>query len=265
MHNLPNKVVILARGLGTRLRAEAAGVDLSLEQQRVAAAGIKALIAVQGDRTLLDLIYENVVAAGFSEVCLVIGPEHDAIREHCAKNGFRVSFAVQQNALGTANALLAAEELVRGEEHFLVINSDNLYPVACLGKLRDTAEPAMLAFDRKALIANSNIPAERIAKFATIDIDEAGSLRKIVEKPDNVPADSSVSMNAWLFDRSIFEACRAIDRSARGEYELTTGVQYAIDHLGLRIKAIKVKAGVLDLSNRSDIRSVAQMLARSVE
>jgi hypothetical protein len=38
-------------------------------------------------------------------------------------------------------------------------------------------------------------------------------------------------------------------------------VQWAIDHLGARIRAIPVRAGVLDLSQRADIPAVAERLA----
>jgi len=257
---LSTKAVILARGLGTRMRSEVAGLDLSPEQKSIAGAGIKTLIPFANGRTLLELIIENIMAAGFSDVCLVIGPEHGAIREFCVFKGLAVRFSIQIEPLGTANAVLAAEGFVETDELFLVVNSDNLYPVDSLRRLRESDRPAMLAFEREALIEKSNIPAERIANFATVDIDAAGSLRRIVEKPDSVGPGSFVSMNAWLFSRSIFEACRAIGPSERGEYEITAAVQFAIDELGEDFVAVKTNEGVLDLSSRSDIESVSRSL-----
>lgn len=254
--------MILARGLGTRMRAETVGVELTPEQERIAGAGIKALVPVANGKTLLELIVENLAAAGFTDPCLVIGPEHDAIREYCSAKGIIVTFATQIEAKGTADAVLAAEKCVDTNELFLVVNSDNLYPVESLRRLRETGRPAMLAFERETLIAKSNIGAERIAKFATVEIDFQGFLLQIVEKPERVDADSSVSMNAWLFSRAIFEACRNIGPSERGEYEITTAVQYAIDTLGLQLSAVKTDEGVLDLSSRSDIAGVSKFLER---
>lgn len=260
MHRSPVKAVILARGLGTRMRAEAAGVALTAEQESIASAGIKALIPVAGGKTLLELIIGNLNAAGFTDICMVIGPEHDAIRDYCAAKGIAVSFAVQQEPRGTADAVLAVEGLIAGDELFLVVNSDNLYPVESLRRLREAGGSAMLAFDRCALIEKSNIPADRIAKFATVEIDDNGNMQRVVEKPDIVTADSLVSMNAWLFSPEIFNACRAIGPSTRGEYEITTAVQYAIDHLGEKFAAVRSAEGVLDLSSRADIASVARFL-----
>ena len=242
------------------MRAGVAEVEITPEQQRFAGAGIKALISVADGKTLLELILENLTSAGFNEVCLVIGPEHDAIRDFCSAKELDIRFAVQDKPLGTADAVIAAEGCVAANELFLVVNSDNLYPVNSLRRLRETNRPAMLAFEREALIEQSNIASERIAGFATVDIDEAGLLRRIVEKPDIVSSGSFVSMNAWLFSPSIFDACRSIERSERGEYEITAAVQYAIDKLGEEFVAVKTDEGVLDLSSRADIKGVSKFL-----
>ena len=259
MSELTKKAVILARGLGSRMRAESSGVTLTAKQSRIADAGIKALMPVAGDKTMLELILDSLSAAGFDHVCLVIGPEHSAIRDFCSDNNLDVRFAIQVEPRGTADAVLAAKECVGGEL-FLVVNSDNLYPVESLRALREINRPAMLAFERKALISLSNIPEDRISKFATTEIDGSGFLRRITEKPDHVDAGSFVSMNAWLFSPLIFEACRAIGPSERGEYELTSAVQYAIDKLGEEFFAVKTAAGVLDLSSRADIETVTDFL-----
>ncbi len=256
------KAVILARGLGTRMRAAAADAPLSAEQAAVAATGVKALMPFSDGRTVLDLITERLRLAGFSQICLVIGPEHEAIRSYCRDRGLDVDFAVQQEALGTADAVLAAEEWVGEDELFAVVNSDNLYPVEVLQRLRDANRPAMPAFEREGLVAESNVPEERIAKFATVETDASRRLVSVIEKPEEVASDSLISMNAWLLPRAIFQACRSIEPSVRGEYEITSAVQYAIDEMGVAFDVFRVRAGVLDLSNRSDIAAVERMLER---
>lgn len=243
------------------MRADKPGTALTDEQQRIADAGIKALIPLANGKTLLEMVLANVVDAGFSDVCLVIGPEHGAIRDYCNENGIDVKFVVQEEARGTADAVLAAESAVGGEL-FLVVNSDNLYPVESLRRLCETNRPAMLAFEREALIERSNIAADRIARFATVEIDDDGNLRGIIEKPELVNPRSFVSMNAWLFSPEIFAACRAIEPSpVRKEYEITAAVQFAIDHLGVEVAAVKTDEGVLDLSDRADIENVGRILA----
>jgi len=48
--------------------------------------------------------------------------------------------------------------------------------------------------------------------------------------------------------------------SARGEYEIPLAVQWAIDHHGLRPRALPFHLPVLDLSRRGDIANVTERL-----
>jgi len=258
------KAVVLARGLGTRMRA--ADPHAPGGAMPAADAGVKAMIAV--GRPFLDYLLGALADAGFREICLVIGPEHDIIRDHVRALDPRrvaVSFAVQEQAVGTADALLAARAFA-GDTSVLVVNADNYYPVEVLTAMRTLGEPGLPAFGRAALLRDSNLTPERIRAFAWLDIDRDGYLARIVEKPgDALPApdagDVSVSMNCWRFEAGIFRACRDVPKSARGEFELPEAVQYGIGSLGLRFRAVPFHVGVLDLSSRGDIAEVARRLA----
>jgi dTDP-glucose pyrophosphorylase len=72
-----------------------------------------------------------------------------------------------------------------------------------------------------------------------------------------------VSMNLWGFDAGIFDPCRTVPPSSRGELELPVAVQHAIDSYGRRFRAVPMDAPVLDLSSRADIASVAEALANA--
>ena len=261
------KAVILARGLGTRMRKADEGAVLDAEQSAVADQGMKAMIPI--GRPFLDYVLSALADADCGDVCLVIGPEHTSIREYYEQanrlNRVRVSFAIQERPIGTANALLAVEAFA-GADRFLVLNADNYYPVAAYAALRDLGEPGLIAFDRDALVADGHIPPDRIRRYALLDIGADGYLRRIAEKPDEATARAMagtpyVSMNVWCFDSGIFEACRTVAPSARGELELPLAVQHAIDRYGKRFRAVPMRASVLDLSSRADIAGVAARLA----
>jgi glucose-1-phosphate thymidylyltransferase len=260
------RALILARGLGTRMRRAAVGAVLDEAQARTADSGVKGMIPV--GRPFLDFVISALADAGFSDVCLVIGPEHHAIRDYYSREAslsrVRVAFAVQQQPNGTADAVAAAESFVAGGE-FLVINSDNYYPVSVLQAVRRLPGPGLPGFERKALSSDGNIDDERVSRYAVLRVDANGLLEDIVEKPDaeawaRTPADALISMNCWRFGASIFEAVRCIGRSPRGELELADAVKVAI-RAGERFHVVRVKAGVLDLSERGDIPSVARRLA----
>jgi glucose-1-phosphate thymidylyltransferase len=255
---------------------QAACVDAA--QSRVADSGLKAMIPFR--RPFLDYILSSLADAGCLDICLVIGPEHDAVREYYERTSpperVRVAFAIQPQARGTADAVLSAESFAQ-EAPFLVLNADNYYPVDVLRALVALDGPGLPAFRRSTLIEQSNIDAERIRSFALLTVDETGTLVDILEKPD--PAtfaryfgddaidgrhrihDVRVSMNCWRFGPSIFTACRSIELSPRGELELPNAVRYAVRVMGERFRAIPVDAGVLDLSRREDIAEVERRLS----
>ena len=263
------KVVILARGLGTRMRKRDESTKLPEDQAAAADTGLKAMIPMAtGDgRPFVDYLLSALADAGFTEVCLVIGPEHLAVRHHYEREAvpsrITVRFALQERALGTANAVLSAEEFA-ADESFAVINSDNYYPAEALNALRATAEPAIVGFDRDALVKLGNVPPERTARFGALDIDSEGYLRRILVAPtgEMLRAGKPIysSMNCFLFTKGIFGVCREVPLSTRGEYELPQAVHLAIDREAMRFKVVKVSAPVLDMSSRADIARVAEHL-----
>lgn len=258
--------VILARGLGTRMRHADAGAALDADQQRVAAAGLKAMIPDSAGRPFLDHLLTALADVQVSRVVLVVAPDHEAIGAHFAARPPRrvtLEYAIQAEPRGTADALLAAASLV-GDRPFLVQNADNLYPTAALRALVTLGEPGLVAFARDALLADGLIQAERIGAFALLDIDRRGYLRGLVEKPDAatvamMPGDAWVSMNLWRFDRTIFPACRRVAPSPRGELELPAAVQASIAD-GHRFRAVTFRGSVLDLSAPGDVAAVAARL-----
>jgi glucose-1-phosphate thymidylyltransferase len=261
------KAVILARGLGTRMRAADESVALGEDQAAAAESGAKAMMPV--GRPFLDYVLSALADAGFTDVCIVVAPEHKEMRDyyttHTVPRRIRISFAVQSAAIGTADAVLAAEEFAAGEP-YVVLNSDNYYPAEVLAQLRNASGAAAVAFSREGLLHGGNVAPERIAAYAVLDIGNDGLLKHIFEKPADAELltrgqDVRVSMNCWRLTSEFFRACRDVQPSPRGELELPLAVQYAIDILGMQFSVIYADAPVLDLSRRADIPRVAALLA----
>jgi len=258
------KIVVLARGLGTRMRRDT-GVRLSDEQQRAADGGAKAMMPI--GRPFLDHCLMAYADAGFTEACLVIGPEHRAVRDYytaLAPGRIRVDFAIQDQPRGTADAVLAAERFV-GDERFVVVNGDNFYSVEALAALRAASGNASVGYELGALVALGNVPRERVTAFALLATDAAGHVVDIVEKPtpDQAAAhgeQSLVSMNCFAFTPAIFAAARTVRPSPRGELEITDAVR-ALIASGTPVGVVPVRDGVLDLSSRGDVESVTAALA----
>jgi len=285
------QAVILARGLGTRMRraddagsaqdivmdavtaehAIATAQALSPAQASAAAGGAKGMMPIGGDggRPFLEYVLSALADAGIREVVLVVAPEHAVVREHFTKiappQRVTLRFAVQERPLGTADAVYSARDAVRAAP-FLVMNADNYYSPAALRAAASLETDGLVAFEADALVRLSAIDPERILRFALLDIAPDDTLRAIREKPapDDPLATASerwVSMNLWSFTPAIFHACERVMPSPRGELELQDAVASAMRDLGVTFRVARVRDGVLDLSRRGDVPLVSERLA----
>jgi len=261
------RAVVLARGAGTRMRAEDDGARLLPEQELAAASGHKALMPIDG-RPFLDFVLQALHEAGIAEAALIVAPDHREMRaaypHDRGPGGIHLAWLVQDEPRGTADAVLAARAWA-GDTPFLVINSDNVYPVAALCALADLDGPGLAGFERGDLVATSNIGADRIAAFALVEADVDGALLRIVEKPAaadvrRMGAAALVGMNLWRFDARIFDACRDVTPSPRGESELPAAAMLARSR-GVRFVVARAHGPVLDLSRRGDVAEVSRRLA----
>lgn len=268
--------VILARGLGTRLRADD-GVALADAQRAAAAAGAKGLMPIAG-RPFLDYVLHELAEAGVRDVVFVIAPDDEGIRQRyddeAPPTRLRVRYAVQDEPRGTAHALLAARDAVvapigaplddAGARHFLMCNADNLYPSSAVRALVSLDGPGLVAFDATALTDGGLMELDRINRFALLDVAADGTLVDLVEKPaaDHPlarAAERLVSMNLWRFTDAIFEDCAAVVPSSRGELELVDAVRGAMAR-GTRFTAVRQRVLVPDLTHRRDVSALESLL-----
>ena len=252
------------------MKQDAGAGALTSTQAAAAATGAKGMMPIGNGnaRPFLDYVLSALADAGCTDLCFVVAPDHSAIRDYYQGPGrparVRISYAVQEVADGTARAVQAAQHFT-GRDPFLVLNSDNLYPAPVLRSLVDLNGPGLPGYRRDALVRDSGFPAERVNAFAAVEIDEDSYLTRIIEKPgaeyyESAGPHALISMNVWRFDERIYDACRDVPLSKRGEYELPEAVGLAITR-GVKFLVVRASGAVLDLSRRSDVALVSERLA----
>lgn len=263
------RAVILARGIGSRMRREDPGAALSTAQAAAAGEGLKGMMPLGQGRPFLHYVLSALADARVQEVCLVVAPDSEDVQRHfhheMTLRRLRIAFAVQAEPKGTADAVLSAEPFTRSER-FLVLNADNYYPADAIRALMGLEGSGLCGFDREALVTQGNIGADRIRRYALLRVGHDGFLDDIVEKPDEetfttMGRHALVSMNLWAFTPVIYEACRRVKRSPRGELELVDAVRIAMNELGEPFRVVPQSAAVLDLATRADVSSVERLLA----
>jgi NDP-sugar pyrophosphorylase family protein len=158
------QAVILAGGLGTRLRA--ALPDLP-----------KTLAPVAG-RAFVEYLLLQLRKHHVPEVILSVGYRADLIEEHVGDGrrwGVRARYAREAEPLGTGGALKRAEALLEGST-FLVMNGDSFFDIP-LGELA-AAHRTATALGTLALVDRPDADG----RYGAVETDEAGRVVRFREK-----------------------------------------------------------------------------------
>jgi NDP-sugar pyrophosphorylase family protein len=210
------KAVILAAGKGTRMR------ELTNEIP-------KPMLKVQG-KPILEHILEGIRAAGIHEVFTVTGFRAETIENHFgdgSKWNMRMSYGRQVVQDGTGKAPELAKEFA-GDSPFLLTYGDILVPPETYRHMVDRFNEGGFS----ALVTVTR--GEDVAKGGLNFFDEQFCLKRVVEKPDaaqqeqlrregSLKPDAPVWYNAgiYIFKPLLFEFTSKLQKSPRGEYELT--------------------------------------------
>lgn len=204
------KGVILSGGTGTRLRP-------------ITHTGPKQLLPV-ANKPVLEYALEDLKEVGITEIGIVLGNVgREEIQDYFGDGsefGVDITYIVQGNALGLAHAAGCAREFV-GDDNFVMYLGDNI--------LKQGIEELVEGFesgDYGAGIALQEVDNPR--QFGIADVDEAGHVRRLVEKPDDPPSNLAL-IGIYVFSPAIFDAIEDIEPSWRGELEITDAIQHLLD------------------------------------
>lgn len=277
-----SKLLILAGGMSSRMKAEPENLLLNEELKQQANNGPKGMIGVGNNgRPLMDYQLWIAFKAGYEEVILLIN-ENDKVTKLYYETksgteavwGLEIKFAIQyipterQKPLGTADAVMQAlQQHPEWQGHrFTVCNSDNLYSENALKLLANTKAPAaLIAYNSAGL----GIPKDKIQTYAILFFDD-NYLKEIIEKPNNeqmqtcldIMGSISVSMNIFSFgyDFALKYCLSEPLHATRNEKELPMAVQrMAMDSIE-NVAVYELSEFMPDLTSKADISFVQKYL-----
>ena len=282
------KAVIPAAGLGTRFLPVTKSVP-------------KELLPIL-DRPMLQYVVEEAAEGGVEEVIIVTAPGKEgiasyfqpspALERRLSEDGSqdlldkvvqasrlaKVSFVIQEEALGLGHAVLTARDAV-GDEPFVVILPDDIVHHS----------PGVVAqmtgiFDRKqaGVVAVEAMPWETVHNYGVVDAAPAGDrlhrVRGLVEKPPREDAPSNLSIvGRYILPPEIFGCLERTRPGAKGEIQLTDGMLlllesaelYAYEFQGIRYDGGQplglLRASLEYALRRDDTRAAARELLRGID
>lgn len=236
------KAIIPAAGLGTRLR------PLTFTRP-------KPVLRVAGQPIIRHAIH-TLREAGITEVGIIVSEFTRDEIQHALREvtGITIELIDQREQLGLGHAVLTAREWV-GQDNFCVYLGDNLFEYG--------AKPFVERFQElqpAALIALVEVPDPSAFGVAEMDGER---ISRLVEKPKVPPSNLAVA-GLYCFSPAIFEQLDGMPPSARGEYEITDGIQRLIES-GAQVLGQRVQGWWKDTGRPADLLEANHLLLEKLE
>lgn len=244
------KAVILAAGKGTRMG------ELTSETP-------KPMLLVQ-DKPILQHIVDGLVAAGVTEICIIVGWRKEIIEGHFGDGsafGAKINYVVQEVQDGTGKAPELAKEFV-GNDSLLLTYGDILVKgetYASMVKRFGEGEFGGLV---------TVIKGEDVSKGGVLLFNDAFNLNSLVEKPspeqiaelkekgllkEGDPAWYNAGI--YIFKPVLFEFTAKLEKSPRGEYELTDAITALVEN-GHTIAGLEIAGRWVDVRDPEVLASL---------
>jgi dTDP-glucose pyrophosphorylase len=226
MSQTVQKAVLLAAGRGTRMR------ELTKELP-------KPMIEVRG-KPILEHILEGLRAAGVTRFLIVVGYRAEVVRNHFgdgSRFGVQVEYVNQTVQDGTGRVVDLGRAFT-GEDPFILSYGDILVVPENYHRLATMD-------DAEALISVKK--NEDVSKGGAVFVNERFELTDLREKPQpGEPTSPWYNAGVYTFRPSIYAFTAKLQKSPRGEYELTDAIR-DLAMSGQKVQALELAGAWADV------------------
>ena len=211
------KGIILAGGSGTRLYPTTKAIS-------------KQIIPIY-DKPMIYYPLSVLMLAGINEILVISTlrdlPTFKELLGDGGRHGLKLSYAIQENPNGLAEAFLIGEKFIGNDSCALVLGDNIFYGHGFTGMVKEAAL-------RKAGATIFGYYVNNPKSFGVVEFDKFGKAVSLEEKPEN-PKSNYVIPGLYFYDNTVVEKAKKVKPSLRNELEITTLNEIYLDEGSLNV------------------------------